>query len=143
SVSLAEFEWLEGNQRLAMAWRAHGLAYGVTRKIDDRLQAGCVVLINGSRGYLSEACKRYGDLLPVLLTVDSGLLRQRLVGRGRETHDQIAARLARNARFAAMRRPFQANPIFTVDNSGSLEHAVGALHTHLTQAGTRWKNSCD
>src|SRR5690606_15278163 len=78
SVSLLEFERLEADGSLALAWRAHGLAYGVPRQIDDRLQAGCDVLVNGSRAYLPEACKRYRDLLPVLLTVDSTLLHQRL-----------------------------------------------------------------
>lgn len=143
SVSLPEFERLEANGSLALAWRAHGLAYGVPRQIDDRLQAGCDVLINGSRAYLPEACRRYRDLLPVLLTVDSALLHQRLSSRGREGSEQITARLERNKQLSALPSHAGANPVITVDNSGPIDHAVTMLYTHLRQSKIRRKDSCD
>ncbi|MGB3289069.1 MAG: phosphonate metabolism protein/1,5-bisphosphokinase (PRPP-forming) PhnN, partial [Burkholderiaceae bacterium] len=94
SVSADEFAGMESCGLLAMAWQANGLAYGVPRDINDRLVAGCDVLVNGSRQYLPEARKRYQDLVPVLLCVDEGQLVQRLHARGRESGEQIRARLA-------------------------------------------------
>ncbi|MGB6103650.1 MAG: phosphonate metabolism protein/1,5-bisphosphokinase (PRPP-forming) PhnN [Pusillimonas sp.] len=131
SVSPTEFAWLESSGRLAMAWRANGLAYGVPRQIDDMLAAGGDVLVNGSRAYLPEACRRYQTLLPVLLSVDGALLRQRLINRGRENTEQISARLARNARFASLRCPVGVNPVFVLDNSGAIGDAIAALQAYL------------
>lgn len=142
SVSPAEFKQLEDQGGLALAWRAHGLAYGVPSVIDDRLKEGCDVLVNGSRGYLPQACRRYRNLLPVLLTVDSALLHQRLTGRGREGSAQINARLERNSQFAALPRHASANPVITVDNSGPIGQAIHMLYTHLTQTRSRQKDTC-
>ncbi|NYT85846.1 phosphonate metabolism protein/1,5-bisphosphokinase (PRPP-forming) PhnN [Pollutimonas harenae] len=142
SVSQAEFERLEAHDRLALAWRAHGLSYGVLRHIDDRLQAGCDVLVNGSRGYLPEACRRYRGLLPVLLTVDSDLLRQRLSRRGREGNEQINARLERNIQFTALPQHSSASPLLTIDNSGPLDQAITMLYTHLRQNKNRQIETC-
>src|SRR3546814_5291598 len=73
---------------------------------------------------LPEACRRYRDLLPVLLTVDSALLHQRLSSRGREGREQITARLERNKQLSALPSHAGANPVITVDNSGPIDHAV-------------------
>ncbi|WP_207863293.1 phosphonate metabolism protein/1,5-bisphosphokinase (PRPP-forming) PhnN, partial [Pseudomonas sp. 71_D] len=95
AVSAEEFARLEAEQAFALAWRANGLAYGIRAEIDAWLAAGEDVLVNGSRGYLPEARQRYPDLLAVLLTVEQDVLRERLLNRGRETPEQIEARLAR------------------------------------------------
>lgn len=142
AVSAAEFGQLEARGELALAWRAHGLAYGVPSLINDRLQAGCDVLVNGSRGYLPEACRRYRNLWPVLLTVDSDLLHQRLTRRGREGKAQIHARLERNSQFAALPRHAGANPVLTIDNSGPIGHAIHMLYTHLKQTRSGQEDTC-
>jgi len=141
-VSPAEFTRLEGGGGLAMAWRANGLAYGVRCDIDDRLAQGCDVLVNGSREYLHQARRRYPDLVPVLLSVDSALLRQRLTDRGRENSAQIGERLARNARFASLSCPADAMPVFVVDNSGAIDDAIRTLHVYLMRTRTRMAQSC-
>ncbi|HEY9279975.1 MAG TPA: phosphonate metabolism protein/1,5-bisphosphokinase (PRPP-forming) PhnN [Eoetvoesiella sp.] len=135
-VTLTEFLEMEARDTLAMAWRANGLAYGVLREIDDKLEVGCDVLVNGSRAYLPEASKRYSNLVPVLLTVDHDILRQRLHQRGRETEEQIEARMARNRMFtsltlqAADKTP---NRIFVVDNSCGIDMAIQTVATFLDQ----------
>ncbi|WP_397377946.1 phosphonate metabolism protein/1,5-bisphosphokinase (PRPP-forming) PhnN [Pseudomonas sp.] len=98
-VSPAEFDQLEADGAFALSWRANGLAYGIPRQIDDWLAAGQDVLVNGSRGYLPTARARYPELLAILLQVDEAALRQRLQARGRESAEQIEARLARSRDF--------------------------------------------
>lgn len=136
SVTQAEFLRLERSGGLAMSWRANGLAYGVPVNIDERLSAGCDVLLNGSRGYLPQARMRYGGLLPVLLTVDAETLRRRLVARGREGPDQIRERLSRNAGYAALTDPAGASAIMALDNSGPVEDAIQALYHYLIHTRT-------
>src|SRR3546814_15010210 len=96
SVSVSEFARMASCGLLAMSWQANGLAYGVLRDINDRLVAGCDVLVNGSRQYLPEARTRYQDLVPVLPCVDEQQLPHRLHARGRAYGQEIQARLARN-----------------------------------------------
>ena len=133
SVSDTEFLQLERAGRLAMSWRANGLAYGVQVDIDDRLASGVDVLVNGSRGYMSEARKRYHALVPVLLSVDHGVLYQRLMARGREDARQIRERLNRNARYAALAEENDGAGIMVVDNSGTPEEAIRALYQYLNR----------
>ena len=89
------------------------------------LRAGRDVLVNGSRANLRQAMEWYPTLLPVLLTVKDEVLRERLLSRGRETLEQIDARLARNALFKD-RRSSDA-PVHLIDNSGDLAVAVHQL----------------
>jgi len=122
SVSAEQFERMEAEQAFALSWRANGLAYGIPAEIDAWLAAGEDVLVNGSRGYLPEARRRYPDLLAVLLTVEQDVLRERLLTRGRETPEQIEARLARNALFSG-----ELDDYIRLDNSASLERSVECL----------------
>lgn len=125
-VSLADFEQQERAGAFALSWRANGLAYGIPRQIDDWLAAGEDVLINGSRGHLGETRRRYPELLALLLTVDLDILRQRLLLRGRETPEQIEARLARNALFAGG-AAVEAEQLQLLDNSADLQQTVDNL----------------
>lgn len=134
AVSLSEFEAQELTGAFALSWRANGLAYGIPRQIDDWLAAGEDVLVNGSRGHLGEARRRYPALLPVLLSVDPAVLRQRLLLRARETPEQIEARLARNARFASG-AAIEATPFHLLDNSGPLQQAVDSLLRLMQRQG--------
>jgi ribose 1,5-bisphosphokinase len=98
-VAPAEFDQQEAAGAFALSWRANGLAYGIPLQIDDWLAAGQDVLVNGSRGHLAQARQRYPELLAILLQVDEAALRQRLQARGRESAEQIEARLARSRDF--------------------------------------------
>lgn len=126
-VTEAEFQRLVRQGAFAMHWQANGHHYGISRRINDCLQAGQDVLVNGSRGYLSQARQRYPTLLAIVLVVDDDILRQRLTQRGREPRSVIDARLRRNALFA----DGLAHPCYYLDNSGSLQQAVDQLLTLL------------
>ncbi|MER0043490.1 phosphonate metabolism protein/1,5-bisphosphokinase (PRPP-forming) PhnN [Pseudomonas sp. MGal98] len=126
-VSPQAFDDLESTGAFAMAWRANGLAYGIPREIDSWLLEGYQVVVNGSRGYLDEARRRYPTLLPILLEVEPAILRARLNARARESADQIEARLARSAAFTD-NHALRGDPsIVRVDNSASLETTVKRL----------------
>ena len=122
AVSVAELERLEASGAFAMSWRANGLAYGIPIQVDQWLDEGIDVVVNGSRGYLPQARLRYPDLLAVLLSVSPEVLRQRLLARKRETLEQIEQRLARNSRFESA-----GNERHLLDNSGDLELTVQGL----------------
>jgi ribose 1,5-bisphosphokinase len=106
----------------ALHWESHGLRYGISREIDTRLAEGAVVLVNGSRAYLSEALFLYPDLLPILVFVRPDALRSRLEWRGRENAASIDERLAG----AAMPLP-DISGLVVLDNSGPLEEAGNRL----------------
>lgn len=124
-VTSEEFERRQRAGEFSLAWQANGLAYGIPGEMDEWLRAGRDVLVNGSRANLRQAMERYPTLLPVLLTVKDEVLRERLLRRGRETLEQIDARLARNALFKD-RRSSDA-PVHLIDNSGDLAAAVHQL----------------
>lgn len=124
-VSPEEFERLERAGDFALAWRANGLSYGIPVQIDQWLEDGRDVLVNGSRANLRHAVERYPTLKAVLLTVKDEVLRKRLLVRGRETLEQIEERIARNALFRDRRSSDVA--VHVIDNSGAIVDAVNNL----------------
>ncbi|WP_439859101.1 phosphonate metabolism protein/1,5-bisphosphokinase (PRPP-forming) PhnN [Pseudomonas sp. MBLB4136] len=128
-LSPEAFAECEQSGAFAMSWRANGLAYGIPRQIDDWLAAGHDVLVNGSRGYLEAARRRYPELVAVLLTVEPDVLHQRLLRRGRETAAQIDARLHRSAQFTDVATLDER--LHLLDNSGDLGQAVERLFALL------------
>lgn len=130
AVSAAQFEQMREDGAFVLHWQANGLHYGIPRVIDQWLGEGHDVLVNGSRGYLNTARQRYPNLQVVLLSVEQDILRQRLLARGRESQEEVEARLARNARFASEAR--EADPgLLVLDNSGPLADTVSRLLAHL------------
>ena len=131
SVSPHEFAALHDQGAFALDWLANGLRYGIPAEIDTWLSQGRWVLINGSRGHLQAAREKYPDLLPILLTVSTDVLRLRLKGRGRESEDEIEQRLARNAQL-----PDElGKDVRYLDNSTTLQDAAQRLLTLLHDAG--------
>ena len=138
-VSPAEFDQQEAAGAFALSWRANGLAYGIPRQIDDWLAAGQDVLVNGSRGYLPEARERYPELLAILLQVDEAALRQRLHARGRESSEQIEARLARSRELQLPSATVagdsdEGESQWLLNNSGPLDQTVTQLLQLLSDA---------
>jgi len=130
AVSVEQFTQMQAQGDFALSWHANGLYYGIPKEIDEWLASGLNVLINGSRGHLPQARERYPDLMAVLLTVDQAVLRQRLLARGRESIEDIEARLARNAQFAE--KLLAGDPgLVLLDNSGALETTVARLLQHI------------
>lgn len=109
--------------RFALHWRGNGLCYGVTAEINPWLRAGRHVVLNGSRGYLAEAHALCPSLLPVLIQIDPAVLQQRLLARGRETPEQVEARIQRAAELNAVDHP----ALVTISNNGPVAHAGDAF----------------
>lgn len=123
SVSPAQFQVLLANSAFVLHWQANGLHYGIPAQIDDWLGQGHSVVVNGSRANLPQAKNRYPDLLPILLTVDTQILRQRLHARGREGAEEIERRLERNLQVGVL----EDGAIHLLDNSTQLQDAVARL----------------
>lgn len=125
----AAFLTAEAGGQFALSWRSHGLCYGIPASIDEAIRAGGVVVANLSRGAVEAATQRYAHVVPVLVTISAEVLAARLIARGRETEQEIAQRITRNASYA----DFGAN-CHAIDNSGALEDAGEAFIKLLTGA---------
>lgn len=95
-LSEAEFGVARDAGAFTLHWQAHGLHYGIPNSIQADLLAGRVVIANLSRSVLAEAHRRF-RLRVINVTAPPAVLAARLAGRGRETAEEIAARLARTA----------------------------------------------
>lgn len=122
ALNRTEFELRLAKGLFTLHWESHGFAYGIGREIDIWMQAGLSVVVNGSRGALSEALRVYPDLLPVLIEVPEQILRERLGARGREDTGEIEARLVR-ATMAVIETP----ALIRFDNSGPMAERGQAL----------------
>lgn len=123
-VALAPEEF---NARLAaglfaMHWEGHGYRYGIGIEIDQWMAKGLTVVVNGSRGYLPEALRRYPGLQSVTIEVSEATLRKRLLARGREAPEKIEERLMRHQEFTD--RPIRGE---VIRNDGPIEEAGEAL----------------
>jgi ribose 1,5-bisphosphokinase len=123
AITQADFERNCGAGRFALSWRGNGLGYGVSTEIDLWLESSRHVVLNGSRGFLSSAAARYPRLLPVLITIDPAVLRQRLAARGRETAAEIEARIRRASQLDAIDHP----ALTVIANNGPLVEAGEAF----------------
>lgn len=127
SLSAEEFAWRRRLGLFCLDWQAHGLDYGLGIEVRAWLERDRMVIVNGSRRALDQARERFGArLLPVLITAESAVLRERLIRRGRETLDEIEARLARHRRLEA-----DLDGVERIDNSHELSHGVAALRALL------------
>ena len=128
SLSADEFAWRRRLGLFCLDWHAHGLDYGIGIEVPAWLECDRVVIVNGSRRALDQARERFGaQLLPVLVTAEPTVLRERLIRRGRETPEEIGARLARHQRMEA-----SLDDVERIDNSRDLAHGLAALQALLT-----------
>ena len=104
----------------AMLSRSHGYAYGISIEINRWISDGCQVVVNGSRHYLETARDRYPNLKPILITVSHDKLYERLMLRGRESHDEIEKRLLRAE---ALDRTLADSDLIRLSNDGPLSDA--------------------
>ncbi|GEM_PF-40634 len=100
AVDEAEFDRRRMRGAFAFHWKAHGLSYAIPHSALAPLNEGRLVIFNGSRAALAAAKAYNPSLAVVVITASDETLAQRLAARGRETRDEIAARLARG-RFPA------------------------------------------
>jgi len=122
SVDVNEF----GRQKLrgayALDWEAHGLCYGVPAAIDAAMVAGRIVVVNTSRKVIERAIEKYPNCHVLLVTARPEVRAKRLAGRGRESAEDIEARLRREGAPV----PDGVIPV-VIDNSDGLDDGIAAF----------------
>ena len=113
------FEQALAEGAFALSWEAHGLSYGLPASVDAVLAKGHVAVANVSRGVISALRLRYANVAVVEITAKPEILAARLAARGRETHGEVLARLARTV---APEPAGQGSVV--IDNSGRPEDAA-------------------
>lgn len=129
AVSMQEFNRLESEGAFAVSWQAHGLKYGIPAAVYRRLDAGDVVIANGSRSALPQFGIAFSRLKVVNIVARPEVLARRLEQRGRESRDDILRRLERSA--LCVDGDFD---VITVDNSGAIEDAGKTMMQLLEQS---------
>lgn len=120
AISDVDFAALAGRGGFALHWQAHGLSYGIPVSIIADLDAGRTVVANVSRTVLPAARGRFERLVIAHVTAEPAVRAARLAGRGRESEAEILGRLGR----AGVTDPY-GDDVVTIDNGGTLDHAVG------------------
>lgn len=93
-VSLEDFARRKARGDFALTWNAHGLSYGIP---ESQVTAPGDMIFNGSRAALPVAAAVFPGLRVILITAPDIVLAARLAARGRETNEDIRARLTRAA----------------------------------------------
>lgn len=122
-LSEAEFARRRDAGLFALHWTGNGLHYGIGIEVDSWLARGLDVVANGSRAHLEPADRRFPGLHPILVEAPPERIAQRLAARGRESADEIAARIARAHRLARPTHP----RLRVICNDGPLADAGEAL----------------
>lgn len=105
----------------AMSWDAHGLLYGIPRDaLETALDDRAVAVVNLSRYILPDVAARY-PLVVLSITAPLHLRARRLAARGRETPEEVAARLSRDAGVPP------GLDVREVANTGTVEEGAEAL----------------
>ena len=119
AIDEAGFAALAASGGLVVSWNAHGLHYGLRASLRDELASGRHIVANGSRGVLQTLAAAVPRLIIINVTASPEILAARLASRGRETADDVAARLARKP----PQWPAGIETI-TVENNGAVEEGV-------------------
>jgi phosphonate metabolism protein PhnN/1,5-bisphosphokinase (PRPP-forming) len=116
----ADFARMRDQGDFALWWDAHGLSYGIPARVAAEAVQGRVVVANLSRSVLVEAAARF-PLLVLEITAPLELRAARLAARGRESVEDVANRLRREA-------PLPAGlDISRVVNDGPAERGIAAV----------------
>ncbi len=121
-VSEAEFQDLKEAGRLAVSWHAHGLFYGIPAETRDAVEAGKLVIANGSRSALDAFKSAYPRLTVINVVARPDVLAARLEARGRESRSDILRRLERSS--LTVEGDYD---VVTIDNSGALAQATDIM----------------
>jgi len=124
-VTPAEFDARRAAGGFALWWSAHGLLYGIPASVHKTLALGVDVLANLSRAQLAAAAGTFPTLHVLHITAEPEVLARRLAARGRETPEDIRARLSREVSLPDDLRVTQ------IDNGGRLDDSVQAALSAL------------
>ena len=103
-VTREQFAHLADTGGLAWHWRTHGFAYGISANYACDVAAGRVVVVNGSREHVHALpLTRLQSVRVVQIEASPTHLAERLAQRSRDTAQEVADRLARNAHFSDLR----------------------------------------
>jgi ribose 1,5-bisphosphokinase len=127
ALTVPDFEAAREAGAFALWWNVHGLLYGIPRDIEADVAARRVVVANLSRGVLANAASRYRTRV-LMITAPVPVLAARLAARGRETAEDIAARLAREMTLAP------GLDVATVMNDATPEEGAARVLATLTRA---------
>lgn len=128
----AAFAAEEASGTLVVSWRAHGTGYGIRRTILQPLAEGRVVIANVSRRVIDQGAALAARVTIAHITASPAVLAARLRLRGRETHDEIVARLAREAPL-----PPHTGALVTIGNDGPLAEGGGEFVALLREEARR------
>lgn len=134
AVTKQQFARMLNSGALAWRWQAHGFHYGIASHYAAEVAAGRLVVVNGSRQHVDALDA--AQVRVVQIVADTDQLALRLAQRGRDTPPEVAARLARNARFRALRADC------TIVNQGELADAGRQLADYLLDASPT-QPACD
>lgn len=112
------FEAARTAGRFCVTWEAHGLRYGLPAGALDHVRGGGKAVANCSRAALPSICAAFPAVTVLAVTAPPEVLAARLAGRGRESADDVARRLARKVDDFP-----QAANVIVIDNGGALEIA--------------------
>lgn len=122
TISPGDYARMIETGEFALAWRAHGLGYGLPRSIDAAIGDGRTVIANGSRKIIPAAEAKYENLLVLLITAPREILAERLRLRARESAQEIEQRLDR----AELDFP-AGEYLRTIFNTGSIPEGVSRI----------------
>lgn len=133
----AAFEREKEAGNFAVSWRANGLCYALPASVDEAMRAGRVVVANVSRAVLPEIRGRYAHVLPIIITAPREILSERLARRGRESREEVLARLTRGEA-----RELAVPGALVIDNSGALLNA-GERFLRALRKAAAWSDVCE
>lgn len=124
SLDAETFELGVARGDFPLYWRANGLGYGLGREVAEAIEAGRIVVANGSRAAVAQARRLFPRVKVVLVTAPPEVLAARISARGREGGDVAAMRLAREPRI-------DVPPDLILINDGGIEQAGDRLTAFL------------
>lgn len=132
AISQDELAALEREGALLASWGAHGLRYGLRASLLDDILNGRHVVANGSRGVLEDLSAAVPRMVVLSIIASPDVVAKRLAGRGRESADEIAIRLARSVPDLP-----RALEIATIVNDGAPEEGIESLLSAIDDATRR------
>lgn len=117
-VDKSGFELLEKASFFLSSWRAHGNCYGIPQKEISEEYERDTTIMSISRSAIIDFQNACLNPITILITAHPDVLEQRLAARGRESAEDIRARLLR------AEQKLQTGDYIAFDNSEELHHST-------------------